>query len=79
MATKSESSIAAQPEAERMVRVRLPKENPKQEDAVVWVNERRYIIKRGVYVEVPLSVYEVLEHAEKMEEKAVEFAAAFGG
>lgn len=79
MATKSESSITAQPEAERMVRIRLPKENPKQEDAVVWVNERRYIIKRGVYVEVPLSVYEVLEHAEKMEEKAVEFAAAFGG
>ena len=79
MATKSESSITAQLEAERMVRVRLPKENPKQEDAVVWVNERRYIIKRGVYVEVPLSVYEVLEHAEKMEEKAVEFAAAFGG
>lgn len=79
MATKSESSITAQPEAERMVRVRLPKENPKQEDAVVWVNERRYIIKRGVYVDVPLSVYEVLEHAEKMEEKAVEFAASFGG
>ena len=79
MATKSEPSIAGQPEAERMVRVRLPKENPKQEDAVVWVNERRYIIKRGVYVEVPLSVYEILEHAEKMEEKAVEFAAAFGG
>lgn len=79
MATKSESSITAQPEAESMVRIRLPKENPKQEDAVVWVNERRYIIKRGVYVDVPLSVYEVLEHAEKMEEKAVEFAAAFGG
>ena len=79
MATKSESQIAHQPEAERMVRVRLPKENPKQEDAVVWINERRFIIKRGVYVDVPLSVYEVLEHAEKMEERTAELAAAFGG
>ena len=76
---KSETPITAQPEAERMVRVRLPKENPKQEDAVVWINERRFIIKRGVYVDVPLSVYEVLEHAEKMEERTAELAAAFGG
>lgn len=76
---KSETPIASQPEAERMVRVRLPKENPKQEDAVVWINERRFIIKRGVYVDVPLSVYEVLEHAEKMEERTAELAAAFGG
>lgn len=76
---KSETPIASQPEVERMVRVRLPKENPKQEDAVVWINERRFIIKRGVYVDVPLSVYEVLEHAEKMEERTAELAAAFGG
>lgn len=64
--------------ADRTVRVRLPKENPQQEDMVVWVNETRYIIKRGVYVDVPLAVAEVLEHAERMEEKAMTFAESIG-
>ena len=51
---------------EKTVRIRLPIEKDNKEDKVVWVNDRRFLIKRGVPVDVPESVAEILENEEKM-------------
>ena len=51
---------------EKIVRIRRPIERDNKEDKVVWVNDRRFLIKRGVPVDVPESVAEILENEEKM-------------
>lgn len=51
---------------EKIVRIRLPIERDNKEDKVVWVNDRRFLIRRGVPVDVPESVAEILENEEKM-------------
>lgn len=58
---------------EKLVRIKVPREKKDKEDVVVWVNNKRYIIKRGVYVDVPESVALVLEQKEKMLEKIYDF------
>ena len=58
------------------VTIRLPRERDNAEDVVVWVNDRRFLIKRGVSVDVPKCVAEVLEHREKMLEQRYEFESA---
>ena len=54
------------PRAEQMVTIRIPRDTEDKEDKVVWVNERRFLIKRGVPVTVPESVALILEQEEKM-------------
>lgn len=61
---------------ERRVRIRLPRERCEQEDVFVGVNDRSWLIKRGVEVEVPECVAEVLENREMMLETIMEFEAA---
>jgi len=62
---KAESKeTLVQPQAR--VTVRLPRTQNDEGDKVVWVNNDRYIIMRGVNVDVPESVAEVLEHEEEM-------------
>ena len=51
---------------EKMVKIRIPRVSAKQEDVPVWVNEKSWLIKRGVDVEVPECVAEVLKHQEEM-------------
>ena len=58
---------------EETVRIRLPRERRDQDDKIVWVNARRFLIKRGVEVEVPRCVAEVLRHEEAMLQKAYEY------
>ena len=53
---------------EKMVKIRIPRTKADQEDVPVWVNERSWLIKRGVEVEVPECVAEVLRHQEEMME-----------
>ena len=53
------------PKAEKIVTIRIPRETGDQEDKVVWVNERRFLIKRGVPVDVPESVALILEQEER--------------
>lgn len=64
MAEKKET---VQNKPEKKVLIRLPLDRQNKEDAVVWVNERRFLVKRGVPVEVPESVAEVLKDQEEME------------
>ena len=51
---------------EKLVKIRIPRIKANQEDVFVSVNERTWIVKRGVDVEVPECVAEVLRHQEEM-------------
>lgn len=59
--------------AENTVKIKLPRERRDQEDVFVGVNERSWLIKRGVEVEVPACVAEVLMHRENMLESIMAF------
>ena len=61
---------------EKMVKIRIPRTSAKQEDIPVWVNEKSWIIKRGVEVEVPECVAEVLRHQEEALEEIMIFEDA---
>jgi hypothetical protein len=72
VATVEETEAVAEP-AKKMVKVRIPRTKSDQEDVFVSVNMETFIIKRGVEVEVPDYVYEVLLHQEEMLEKIMLF------
>ncbi len=63
-------------EKEKMVRIRIPRTRKDQEDVFVSVNHYTCIIKRGVEVEVPEFVAEVLQHQETMLEQIMLFEDA---
>jgi hypothetical protein len=56
-------------EKEKTVKIRIPKFKANQEDVFVSVNDRTWIVKRGVEVDVPECVAEVIRHSEEMLEK----------
>ena len=58
---------------EKLVKVRIPKTKENQDDVYVSVNDRNWQIKRGVEVEVPECVAEVLLHQQEMEEIALAY------
>lgn len=58
---------------EKTVRIRLPRERRDQDDKIVWVNARRFLIKRGVEVDVPECVAKILRNEEDMLQKAYEY------
>ena len=58
---------------EKTVTVRLPRENREQDDKIVWVNENRYVVRRGVDVDVPESVALILQNEESMLEQMYEY------
>lgn len=59
--------------SEKTVRIRLPKERRDNDDVFVGINQRTWLIKRGVEVEVPACVAEVLENRENMLEQIMAF------
>ena len=63
---------------EKLVKIRIPRTRADQEDVPVWVNNRSWLIKRGVEVEVPECVAEVLQHQEEMLETIMLFESAHG-
>ena len=70
---KTETEVKKQAAKEEMVRIKLPRLTKNDEDVFVSVNERTWLIKRGVEVEVPACVAEVLRHKEEMEQEAYAF------
>ena len=62
--------------AEKMVTIKLPRNRRDEDDMFVSVNERTWLIKRGVEVEVPECVAEVIRNSELMQEEAYEFTKA---
>ena len=61
---------------QKMVKIRIPRTKADQEDVFVSVNNYTCIIKRGVEVEVPEYVAEVLRHQEEMLEEIMLFEDA---
>lgn len=57
----------------KMVKLKLTRSKEQKEDVFVSVNFRTYQIQRGVEVEVPDFVYEVLQHQEEMLEQIMLF------
>lgn len=68
--------MAGKIKGEKTVKIRLPRDRREQEDVFVGINERTWLIKRGVEVQVPESVAEVLQHREEMLEKIMAFEDA---
>ena len=58
------------------VTIRLPLTREETGDVFVGVNGRTWLIKRGVNVDVPKCVAEVLRHSEKMLMQSLEFEAS---
>lgn len=61
---------------EKTVKIRIPRTKADQEDVFVSVNARTWMIKRGVEVEVPECVAEVIRHHEEALETIMEFESA---
>lgn len=59
----------------KMVKIKLPLTRSEKDDEYVAVNGKSFLIKRGVTVEVPDYVAEVLQHKEEMLAQAMEFEA----
>ena len=62
--------------AQKMVKIRIPRTKKEEEDVFVSVNNYTCLIKRGVEVEVPDFVYEVLMHQQEMMDTILQFADA---
>ena len=62
-------------ETVKKVKIQLPLTRTEKDDVYVCVNGESYQIKRGVPVEVPDYVAEVLQHKEEMLAQAMEFEA----
>jgi hypothetical protein len=60
----------------KMVKIKIPRTKKDQEDVFVSVNMETFLIKRGVEVEVPDYVAEVLTHQEEMLETIMLFNEA---
>ena len=60
----------------KMVKIRIPRTKSDQEDVFVSVNMETFLIKRGVEVEVPDYVAEVLRHQEEALEEIMLFNEA---
>lgn len=60
----------------KMVKIRIPRTKADEEDVFVSVNMETFLIKRGVEVEVPDYVAEVLMHQEEMLENIMLFNEA---
>lgn len=58
---------------EKMVTIKIPRDRNNDADVFVSVNERTWLIKRGVEVEVPECVAEVLEHRDEALEEQAKF------
>ncbi len=62
----------------KKVKIRLPFTKSEQDDVLVGVNGKTWLIKRGVEVEVPAYVAEVLQHSEDMRITAMEYENSLG-
>ena len=70
----AESKVkATSPDAEKVVTIKIPRTHSEKYDVFVSVNDRTWMIQRGVSVEVPECVAEAIANSEAMLEEAEEF------
>ena len=75
MSTKIET-VTDKPVTEKMVKIKIPRGRKDEGDVFVGINERTWLIKRGVEVEVPECVAMLLEDREMMLDRIDAFEAA---
>lgn len=63
---------------EKMVKIRIPRARKDEGDLFVSVNERTWLIKRGIEVEVPECVAKVIALSEKAEEERFDYESSLG-
>ena len=73
MATTEKKTTTAEAPKADTVKIKLPLTRTEKDDVYVALNGKPYLIKRGVDVEVPAGVAEILQHSEEMLAKAYEF------
>lgn len=61
--------------APKKVKIKLPLTRTEKDDVWVALNGKSYLIKRGVTVEVPAGVAEILQHREEALAEAMEYEA----
>lgn len=71
--TNTKETNTKETNTKKMVKIRIPRTKADQEDVFVSVNMETYLIKRGVEVEVPDYVAEVIRHQEEMLENIMMF------
>ena len=69
----AEVKTATEAKKTKMVKIKLPLTKTEKEDQYVAVNGKSFLIKRGVPVEVPDYVAEVLQHREEQLVEAMEY------
>ena len=74
MSTTTNTSTNTNVPKEKLVKIRIPISRESNADVFVSINERNWLIKRGVEVEVPECVVEVLRNQEIALEKAYNFS-----
>lgn len=72
-AKKQTEEAATNDQGEKLVSIRLPLTRENQKDVFVRVNTRTWLIKRGVTVQVPECVVEVLNNSESAMLEAIEY------
>jgi hypothetical protein len=70
---KNKTAAETVSQEEKTVKIRIPRTTKEEDDVFVSVNQRTWLIKRGVEVEVPVCVADVLKHQENMLSEAYEF------
>ena len=63
----------AAPKDEKKVKIKLPLTRNEKDDAYVALNGRTFLIQRGVEVEVPEGVAEILKNREEVLAQIIEF------
>ena len=71
--TTTNTAPKTEDKKEKLVKIKIPRTSKDEGDVYVGVNERSWLIKRGVEVEVPECVAEVLKHSEEMRDFAYEY------
>lgn len=66
----------AAPKKEETVKIKIPRTKDENDDFYVSVNDRTWMIKRGVTVEVPRCAAKQLEHHERMLDAIYDFNEA---
>lgn len=67
--------MATENKAPKTVKIKLPLTRSESEDVYVCLNGKSYLIKRGVEVEVPEGVAEILQHKEDQLAESLEYEA----
>lgn len=82
MATKKEvkeevtEEVTEEVKEEKTVKIVIPRYSKEDRDVYVSINEQSWLIKRGVEVEVPWYVAELLDNCKKQKEAADNFILA---